>query len=129
VTEGHIKEVDRALQKYKKYILFKLDYKKSIQYFNKLQRESSISYYKKQMYQILKFLKHLKCDWAEDIKLPKNPVYTPTRFSLKNIDEILRYFKDNTHFLQIKSLILLGSTTGLRAEELYQLNPETIKID
>jgi len=128
VTEGHIKEVDRALQKYKKYILFKLDYKKSIQYFNKLQREFSISYYKKQMYQILKFLKHLKCDWAEDIKLPKNPVYTPTRFSLKNIDETLHYFKDNPHFLQIKSLILLGSTTGLRAEELYQLNPEDIDL-
>ena len=59
VTEGHIKEVKKALQNYQKYILFKLDKGKSIQYFQKLQKESSISYYKKQMYQIKKFLKHL----------------------------------------------------------------------
>ena len=128
VTEGHIKEVDRALKKYKKYILSVVDKKKSIKYFNKLQRECSISYYKKQMYQILKFLKHLKFDWAEDIKLPKNPVYTPSRFSNKDIEETLFYFKDNPHFLQIKALILLGSSSGLRAEELYQLNPEDIDL-
>ena len=46
VTEGHLKEVKRTLQNYQKYILFRLDKGKSIQYFQKLHKESSISYYK-----------------------------------------------------------------------------------
>jgi len=128
VTEGHIKEVRRALQKYQKYILFKLDNKKSIQYFNKLQRECSVSYYKKQMYQILKYLKHLKCDWVEEIQLPRNPVYTPIRFSSNDIKNTISFFQNTTHLLQIRALILLGVTSGLRAEELYQLNPEDINL-
>ena len=61
VTEDHIKEVNRALQNYLKYILFTIDKGKSLRYFKKLQQENSISYYKKQMYQIRKFLKYLKC--------------------------------------------------------------------
>ena len=128
VTEGHIKEVKRALQNYQKYILFRLDKVKSIQYFKKLQKENSIAYYKKQMYQIKKFLKHLKCDWVEEIQLPKNPEYTPKRISLEDIKDTIEYFKDNPHFLQIKALVLLGASSGLRAEELYQLNQEDINL-
>jgi len=128
VTEGHIKEVDRALKRYQKYILFRLDKGKSIQYFKRLQHDSSISYYKKQMYQILKFLKHLKCNWVEEIQLPKNPSYSPKRFSNSDIQNTLSFFKQNPHFLQIKALILLGVTSGLRAEELYQLTPKDIDL-
>lgn len=39
------------------------------------------------------------------------------------------YFKDYPHFLQIKALILLGATSGLRAEEIYQLKPEDINLE
>ena len=128
VTEGHIKEVYRALKRYQKYILFRFDKGKSIQYFKKLQKESSIAYYKKQMYQIKKFLKYLKCDWVEKIKLPKNPSYSPKRISKEDINKTIEYFKDNPHFLQIKALILLGASSGLRAEEIYQLKQEDISL-
>ena len=128
MTEEHIKEVDRALKKYQKYILFRLNKGKSIRYFKKLKGECSVSYYKKQMYQILKFLKHLKCDWVEEIQLPKNPSYAPKRFSYSDIQNTLSFFQQNPHFLQIRALILLGVTSGLRAEELYQLTPKDIDL-
>ena len=47
MTEGHIKEVDRALKRYQKYILFRLDKGRSIQYFTKLKEECYDKYKKK----------------------------------------------------------------------------------
>jgi len=129
VTEDHIKEVNRALQNYLKYILFTIGKSKSLRYFKKLQQENSISYYKKQMYQIRKFLKYLKCDWIDDIKLPKNPEYYPMRISSISLDETLNHFKNSTHFLQIKALLYIGSSSGLRAEELYQLRLEDFDLE
>jgi len=128
VTEGHIKEVERFLQNYKKYILARLDKSKSIQYFKNLKNECSISYYKKQMYQIKKFLNHLKVDWSNEIKLPKNPEYSPKRVSNNDIRNILLFFQKNPHFLQAKALVLLGVSSGLRPEEIYQLNPKDIDL-
>jgi integrase/recombinase XerD len=80
------------------------------------------------MYQIKKFLNHLKVDWANEIKLPKNPVYSPKRVSNSDIRNILLFFQKNPHFLQAKALVLLGIASGLRPEELYQLNPKDIDL-
>ncbi len=128
VTHRHIKEVRRALKSYQKYILSVIDKQKSIQFFSKLQRECSTSYYRKQMYQLKRFLKFLKVEWTDEISLPKEPVYNPMRISHKAIDDTILYFKDSPHFLQIKALILLGSSSGLRAEELYQLSQKDINL-
>ena len=122
VTERHIKEVKRTLKNYQKYILSVINKQKSIQFFSKLQKECSTSYYRKQMYQLIRFLKFLKFEWTDEISLPKEPVYNPMRISHKAIDDTILYFKDKPHYLQIKALILLGSSSGLRAEELYQLS-------
>ena len=128
VTEGHINEVNRALKNYKKYILSVVDKQKSLRYFRKLKRDCSLSYYLKQMYQIKKFLKYIDCNWADNIHLPKGPSYTPKRIDTREIDEAIHFSKNSTHFLQLKSILLLGSSSGLRAGEIYQLNPEDIDL-
>jgi integrase/recombinase XerD len=128
VTRKHIKEVKRALENYSKYILFSIDKTKSLNYFKSLQKEYSIKYYKKQMHAIRKFLHFLKIDWADEISLPKDPNYSPKRISRENIEQTLSYFEGYRYFIQIKALVYLGTSSGLRAEELYQLIPEDINI-
>jgi integrase/recombinase XerD len=125
VSERHIKEVYRTLKNYKKYILSEVDYKKSIQFFSKLQNEYSTSYYRKQMYQLIRFLKFLKIEWVDKIALPKEPVYSAKRITKTDIENTLFYFKDN---VKMKALLLLGSSSGCRALELYQLTIDDIDI-
>ena len=73
MTEEHIKEVDRALKKYQKYILSVVDKQKSLEHFKELQRNCSVAYYKRQMFQLRRFLKFLKIDWSDEITLPADP--------------------------------------------------------
>ncbi|MEE8565314.1 MAG: hypothetical protein V3S79_02885, partial [Candidatus Thermoplasmatota archaeon] len=70
ITKKHQKETRRALEKYLTYLKWKIDKTKSIEYFKRLQDRCSVAYYKKQMYQIKKFLKHYDENWVEKIKLP-----------------------------------------------------------
>jgi integrase/recombinase XerD len=129
VTKGHIKEIKRALKNYKKYILSNFDKRKSLEYFNMLQRKYSVAYYKKQMYQIRKFLTHHDIEWAKEIKLPGDPEYLPKRISVQDIIGTLSFFENHKNYIQIKSIVLLGITSGLRAEELYYLTEDDIDLD
>jgi integrase/recombinase XerD len=52
----------------------------------------------------------------------------PIRISQEKIKETLNYFKSGSHYIRYKSLILLGCNSGLRAEELYQLQPCDINL-
>jgi site-specific recombinase XerC len=70
------------------------------------------------MYQILKFLKHHGTDWVNNIKLPPDPDYTPKRISNIDIKNTLEYLRKDIHYSRYKAIILLGYTSGLRAEEL-----------
>jgi len=63
------------------------------------------------MYQIKKFLLHLNCEWIQYIQLPKNPTYIQKRITVQDIDATLQYFKENPHYLQVKALVLLGSSS------------------
>ena len=129
VTEKHIKEVRRALKSYQKYILFEFDYNKTIEYFNFLREHYSISYFKKQTYQIKKFLKQNGVDWIQNIKLPQEQNMQPKRVTIEDICSALDLFKKDTNYKRIRALILLGFTSGLRAEEIYKLNPKDIDLD
>jgi integrase/recombinase XerD len=60
---------------------------------------------------------------------PPGPEYIPRRISSDAIKETLSYYENNQYFLQIKTIILLGSTSGMRAEELYQLTLEDIDLE
>lgn len=80
------------------------------------------------MYQIRKFLNYLDIDWMDKIKLPSDPIYIPKRITYDDIKIAISYFSKHPHYKQMKSIILLGATSGLRAEELYQLTEEDIDI-
>jgi len=129
ITLGHKKEVERYLSRYMEYLDKRLDKPKSLAYFKQIKEEYSLATYKKEMYQILKYLKYLGIDWANTIELPSDPVYTPQRFTKELIQKTISDFEDNSYFKQIQTLILLGSSSGMRAEELYQLNLSDIDLD
>jgi integrase len=100
-----------------------------VEYFKELQRKSSIAYYKRQIFQLRRFLKFLKVDWADEITLPSDPYYTPIHISDMTITETFDYFKTNDNYLRIKAVILLGCSSGLRAEEIYNLTIDNIDLD
>jgi len=118
-----------CLNKYLNFVNWKINESKTLEYYQSLKNNLSISYYKKEVYQIRKFLTYLKVEWANDIKLPPDPIYLPKRVAIDDINKSLDYFKDNKFYLQAKALILLGMSSGARALELYQLTFEDIDIE
>jgi len=129
ISNRHFYEVNRYLRRYLKCIGNRIDKSKSIAYFNRLKNKYSISSYRKEVYQILKFLRHLKVDWVDEIKLPPEPEYYPKNVSKNDILHTLKHFERNEYYPRFKALILLGSTSGMRAEELYQLHRENIDLE
>jgi len=117
------------IHQYLDFVNWSIDKKNTLKYLNKIRIKHSTTYYRKKAYQIRKFLTYLDIDWAKDIKPPSEPVYLPKRVTLDDIKDTLSYFKDNQYYQQIKSLILLGTSSGMRAEELYQLTIDDIDID
>jgi integrase/recombinase XerD len=126
VSERHLYEVRRYLKHYLTYVSFNIDKRKSIEYLNLLQDKHTISSYRKITYQILKFLRHQKIEWAEEIRLPAEPTYYPKYVSKDDVKRTLILFKNHEHYLRFKALILLGINSGMRAEELYQLKEDDI---
>ncbi|KYK24478.1 hypothetical protein AYK25_09765 [Thermoplasmatales archaeon SM1-50] len=129
ISKGHMKEVNHYLKNYLLYLDYKIDKTKSILYFKQIKEKYAIATYKKQMYQIIKFLTHFGIDWAKDIELPSDPFYYPKRINQQMIQQTLSLFQGHQYFKQIKALVLLGASSGMRAEEMYQLNPEDIDIE
>jgi integrase/recombinase XerD len=129
VSKGHMKEVNGYLKNYLIHLNYTIEKSLSIDYFRQIKERYAVASYKKQMYQILKFLTYLGVDWAQDIELPSDPIYYPKRISQQMIQQTLSYFEGHQYFKQIKALVLLGASSGMRAEEMYQLNPEDIDIE
>jgi len=128
VTYGHIKEVKRFLTNYLMYLEYSIDKRKSLQYFKQIKDNNSISYYRKQLYQILKFLTYLKIDWSKEIKPPADPIYYPKRITKEFIHETFKQLRGHSRFLQLKTMILLGISSGMRPQEIYQLNTDDIDL-
>ena len=124
-----LKDVGHMLDKYLSYTKWRVDKKTTIMYLKKIKGKYGQSYYRKNILQIRKFLNYLNVDWANDIKPPAEPYHSPKIIRNDRIIETLRYFNDSPYYKQMKAIILLGASSGLRAEELYQLEPEDIDID
>jgi integrase/recombinase XerD len=129
ISKGHMKEVNSYLKNYLQYIDYGIDKTKSILYFKQIKERYAVASYKKQMYQIIKFLTYIGIDWAKDIELPSDPIYYPKRINTEMIQQTISHFEGHQYFKQIKAIILLGASSGMRAEEMYQLNPEDIDIE
>jgi len=117
------------LKDYLTCVNWKINEDKTLEYYKQLKENSSVSYYKKQVYQIKKFLDYLKIDWASSIKLPADPEYFPKRVSQDAIQAILSLYEGHQFCKQIKAIILIGCSSGLRAEELYQLTSNDIDLE
>ena len=129
VTKKHIKEVRRFLENYLEGIENKVEKTTSIYYFKQPQDRYSIASYRKQLYQLLKFLNHFHVEWISEIKPPADPIYYPKRISKKDIDDTLHRLKDCKHFKQVKAIILLATSSGMRPTEIYQIKRDDIDIE
>ena len=129
ISESHHTLVKTYLTRYLKKVKYKINKKTSIHYFNIIRNKYSTSSYRKETYQILKFLRYLKIDWTDEIQLPPEPYSKLIRVTQKDIEITLQYFKNHPHYFRYKALILLGCSSGLRAEELYQLKLDDIDLD
>jgi integrase/recombinase XerD len=67
--------------------------------------------------------------WSTNIIPPPEPDYIPKRVTNDDIIDTLSYFEGHVFNKQIQAIILLGATSGMRAEELYQLKPDDIDIE
>jgi len=117
------------LEKYLDFVDWKINENKTLMYYKQLKQDNSITYYRKKVYQIRKFLTFLHLEWAKDIKLPSEPFYLPKRITSNDIDNTISYFKNNKYFLQVKALLFIGISSGMRAEELYQLTIDDIDLE
>jgi integrase/recombinase XerD len=131
--EGKCKDwllsIQRFLVTFLDSVKWTIDKKTTIDYLKIITDKKGISYCRKHIYQIRKFLTYLKIEWANDIRPPSEPTYLPKRITEKDIKDTLSYFKDNAYYIQIKALVFLGISSGMRAEELYQLTIEDIRLD
>jgi len=128
ISKSWIYDISIYLSKYVKCINGNVTQSNTLEYLNIIQSQYSVTSFRKQTYQIRKFLLYLGYDWAKELQPPKEPMYIPKRVSNDDINSVLNYIKDSEFELQLKSIILLGATSGMRAQELYQLKPKNIDI-
>jgi integrase/recombinase XerD len=129
LTKQWLSQCNSWLIAYLDYVKWSINEDKTLEFFKQLNNNMSLVYYKKHLYQIRRFLEYLKVDWASTIKLPPDPEYHPKRISEEAIQKILSFYEGHEYFNQIKSIILLGTSSGMRAEEIYQLKPSDIDLN
>jgi integrase/recombinase XerD len=129
LTNKWVNTIKVNIENYLNTYKWKINKKQTLDYLLKLSKKYSTSTYIKKVYQIRKFLNYLNIEWSKDIIPPPKPNYLPKRITEDYIQKALEYFKDNIYNIQIKSLIYLGITSGLRSEELYQLTLDDIDLD
>ena len=129
ISENWYKQVKRELIHYLDSVEWVITKSNTLDYVLALNKKYSVCTYRKKVYQIRKLLEYLSMDWASHIKLPDEPHYIPKHITLENIDSTLNYFKGHRYETQLKALIYLGASSGMRAHEIYQLRPEDLDID
>ena len=129
ISKRWLHDVRVALENYLDHLDWSVDENKTLDYLKILQTKYTTTSYRKRVYQIRKFLTFKHIEWAVNIKPPSEPNYTPKRLSKDDIKHTLSYLTGNKFFKQIKAIILLGATSGIRAEEMYQLKIEDIDLD
>ena len=117
------------LQPYFQHLHWNITFTETLEYLKILKDKHSLSYYRKEVYQIRKFLDYVGIEWSKKLNPPPEPLYLPKRISSNAIQDTLSHYQDNEYYLQVKAIILLGTTSGMRAEELYQLTLDDINLD
>jgi integrase/recombinase XerD len=128
ISDSWLYQCQLWLNNYLNYTDWRIDEEKTLEYCKILKEKHPITYFRKKVYQIRRFLEYLKVDWASSIKLPPEPLYYPKKIDYNDIEETISNFKNHKYFKQIKAIILLGISSGMRPEEMYQLTQKDIDI-
>jgi integrase/recombinase XerD len=129
LSDTWLYQIRMFITDYLDFVKWIIDKEKTLDYFAILQKKQSTTSYRKRVYQIRKFLSHLNVQWAGQINPPPEPLYLPKRITSDAIQDTLSCYQNNEYYLQVKAIILLGTTSGMRAEELYQLTLDDINLD
>ncbi len=120
--------IEAFLTEYLDYIDWNVDKATTLQYFQYIKDKYSIASYRKCVYQIRKFLEYLGVDWSNKLNPPPEPECIPKHMTQDTIKDVIEYFENHEYTKQIKAITILGCTSGMRAEELYQLTPDDIDM-
>ncbi|RLF58612.1 MAG: hypothetical protein DRN27_04930 [Thermoplasmata archaeon] len=129
ISEDWACDIEYWLQGYLDYMDWELDEAKTYHYLEQMKQKYSTSSYRKRAYQIKRFLQNQNMEWTEHIKPPPEPEKFPKRISSDMIHDTINYFKDHLYEKQMKAIILLGASSGMRPEEMYQLQKSDIDLD
>jgi len=121
--------IEVFITEYLDYIEWEIDKTKTLQYFECIKEKYSIASYRKCLYQIRKFLEYLGVNWSNKLNPPPEPECLPKHMTHNTIKDVLAYFDDHEYSKQAKAIILLGCSSGMRPQEIFQLRPEDIDID
>jgi integrase/recombinase XerD len=123
-----MKDIKNSLTDYIKFINWYVTKEKTLAYLKNDMNKFSVSTYRKKTYQIRRFLTYLGYEWANHIKLPKEPETIIKHITKEDIVKSLNIFKKHSQSERYTALILLGASSGLRAEEIYQLEIKDLDI-
>ncbi|HER45271.1 MAG TPA: hypothetical protein ENO12_00465 [Thermoplasmatales archaeon] len=129
ITDEWRKSCEIWLRQYLNFVDRKVDENKTLEYLKKIKSQSSITYYRKKALQIRRFLQYKKVPWANTIGIPSEPEHIPPRIAPGVIHEVLKRYEGHQYYKQIKALVLLGATSGMRAEEMYQLSEGDLDLE
>ncbi|MBC7128407.1 MAG: tyrosine-type recombinase/integrase [Thermoplasmatales archaeon] len=126
-----LKNIEKILQDYLASQKNGISKERTINYLIKLKTKDDVETFRKKAFQIRKFLRYLKIDWADEIEIPKMKHYSARKITIDDIRNLInemesKEYKGNKKIF--RALILLGATSGLRAEELYKLNKDDIDL-
>jgi integrase/recombinase XerD len=123
-----INGINRYLTRFLDYVDWSADREKTIKYLTQERQHYSTSTYRKNIYQIRKFLLFCGYSWVNEIQLPREPEIVIKHISTDDILKTLHLIDSKNNPERYTALILLGATSGLRSQEMYQLTPDDIDL-
>jgi len=124
-----IGDIRRWLIEYLKYIDYNISRGKTLAFLKYKKEGYATGTYRKMIYQIRRFLLFLDVGWAKNINPPAEPEYTPKRVSKEDIQKAIEIVGHGQYGIRYITLSLLGASSGMRAEEMYQLQPGDIDLE
>jgi len=123
------KDIRNSVSDYLKFIDWYVTKEKTFSYLKNEMNKYEVSTYRKKVYQIRRFLTYLGYDWANQIKPPKEPETIIKHITKEDVTKSLNIIRNHSQSERYTALILLGAYSGLRAEEIYQLEMKDIDVD
>ncbi len=129
VSDNWLDRIEQIIREYVDAVNGCIDEDTTLEYLQRLQNEHDVGGYKKMFYQIRKFCVSMGADWASDLKAPKDRNNNDiTIWRPADIRDAYDYLS-NLYTRRYSAALLIGATSGIRAEELYNLDWDDIDLD